>query len=151
MAFIPPGARWFLADVVVELTVDGDPRNLVHINMHLVEAESAEQAYKKALALGQASEQVYKNSTGREVRAVFRGLRSLDVIHDALEDGAELAYSERVAVLEAELQAWLPPKEKLGVFTDGGFKHDVPNYMPESVMRMLEAEGFARDDVEGDS
>ena len=34
----------------------GDPRNIVHVNMHLIEAGSPEQAYEKALALGRGSE-----------------------------------------------------------------------------------------------
>jgi hypothetical protein len=137
MAYIPEVARWYLADVVLELTVKGDPRNVVHINTHLVQAKSAEQAYRKARALGQASEQTFTNSTGKQVRAVFRGLRNLDVIHDALDDGAELTYSECVAVPEDELKTWLLPKKKLGVFADDGFKREVPNYMPASVMRLL--------------
>jgi hypothetical protein len=149
MAFIPKGARWYLAELVIEYTVDGDPRNVVHVNMHLVEADSPEHAYEKAMALGRASEQGYANSAGREVRVVFRGLQNLDVIHDPLEDGAELAYTEKVAVPEAELRGLLRIKKDLGVFVDVRYKHDVPNYMPESVMQALEDRGFARDDIEG--
>ena len=36
----PKDARWYLADVVVEHTVEGDPRNVVHVNVHLIEADS---------------------------------------------------------------------------------------------------------------
>lgn len=82
MAYIPKNARWYLADVVLEHAVEGDPRNVVHVNLHLIEAESPERAYQKAIALGQASEQVYANPDGREVRVTFRGLRDLNVIHD---------------------------------------------------------------------
>jgi hypothetical protein len=149
MAFIRNNACWYLADVVLEHTVEGDPRNAVHVNMHLVRADSPEQAYAKALALGAASEQVYSNTAGREVRVAFRGLKSLDVIHEALEDGAELAYSERVAVPEGELRAWLPPKGALGAFAGVGPKQGVPNYMPGSVMQALVEEGFTRGDFEG--
>jgi hypothetical protein len=87
MAFIPKDARWYLADVVLEHTVEADPRNVVHVNIHLVEADSPER--EKACALGRDAEQVYANSDGKEVRVVFRGLRDLNVIHEALEDGAE--------------------------------------------------------------
>jgi hypothetical protein len=149
MAFIPKDARWYLADLVLEHTVDGDPRNVVHVNIHLIEASSPEQAYEKALALGRESELVFTNTAGREVRVVFRGLRGLNVIHDNLEDGAELTYEEKVAVPESELATWVPAKEKLAVFCEEGFKRDIPNYMPESVMQSLEEAGFSRDELEG--
>ena len=96
MGYIPKNARWYLADVILEIVVEGDPRNVVHVNMHLVEADSPDQAYEKALTLGRGSEQEYDNSDGKKVRTVFRGLRELDVIHGDLKDGAELAYSETV-------------------------------------------------------
>jgi hypothetical protein len=147
MGFIPTDARWYLADIILEHIIEGDPRNLIHINMHLIEAESPEQAHEKALALGQDSEDEYTNTDGRGVRVVFRGLRGLDVIHDALEDGAELAYSEMVGVPEEQLCEWITPKEQLSVFAPIEPKSGDPNYMPESVMQMLEAEGFSRADT----
>src|SRR6266542_3615584 len=140
MGFIPEAARWYFADVILEHIVEGDPRNLVHVNTHLVEAESPEQAHEKALALGSGSEHEYANTDGKRVRVVFRGLRELNVIHDALEDGAELAYSETVGVPEEQLRGWITPKELLGAFAPIEPKTDGPNYMPESVMQMLEAE-----------
>lgn len=151
MAYIPQDARWYLADLVLELTVEGDPRNLVHVNIHLIEADSPDLAYEKATALGRESEQVYTNTAGREVRVKFRGLRELNVIHDGLEDGAELTYEESTAVPEAELAAWVRSRERLAVFREPGFKHDVPNYMPESVMKSLEEAGFSRADIEGEA
>jgi hypothetical protein len=149
MGFIPTDARWYLADIILEHIVEGDSRNLVHINMHLIEAESPEQAHEKALALGSDSEDEYTNTDGRRVRVAFRGLRGLNVIHDALEDGAELAYSEMVGVSEEQLRGWITPMEQLDVFAPIESKSSGPNYMPGSVMQMLEAEGFSRADIAG--
>jgi hypothetical protein len=98
MAYVPKDARWYLADVVLEHTVERDPRNVVHVNVHLIEADSPERAFEKATALGREAEQVYENTAGREVRVTFRGLRELNVIHDALEDGAELVFEESIHV-----------------------------------------------------
>jgi len=145
VGFIPKDACWYLADVIIE----DDPRNLVHVNTHLVEAESPEQAYEKALALGRSSEQEYANTDGKQVRVLFRGVRELNVIHDALEDGAELAYSETVGIPEEQLRGWITAKEQLGVFAPIEPKSGCPNYMPKSVMQMLEAKGFSREEVEG--
>ena len=151
MSYIPKDARWYIADVVLEHTIEGDTRNVVHVNVHLIEAESPERAYEKAIALGREAEYVYDNTDGHEVRVTFRGLRELNVIQDVLEDGAELMYEESVEVAEADLLRWLCPKEKLAVFTAPRRQRDLPNYMPESVMKRLEDAGFNRADLEGES
>ncbi len=151
MAFIPANARWYLADVVLEHTVEGDPRNVVHVNINLIEADSPERAYEKACALGREAETVYANSDGKAVRVVFRGLRQLNVIHDALEDGAELSYEQYDSVPEGTLAGWVSSKGSLAVFCErqSGFATGEPNLMPESVMKMLEDAGFDRDAIEG--
>lgn len=150
MGFIPVDARWYLAEVVLEHRIDGDSRNVVHVNVHLVEAGSADEAYEKAMALGRREEHEYENTDGRLVRMVFRGLRELNVIHEPLEDWAELMYTEDVGVPEEQLCGWITPKEQLAVFAPIESRSD-PNYMPESVMQMLEAKGISREDVMGGS
>jgi hypothetical protein len=50
------------------------------------------------------------------VTFAYRGLRDLNVIHDELEDGAELIYSEQVDVDEATIRQWISHKEALGAF-----------------------------------
>jgi hypothetical protein len=137
MTYIPKNARWYLADVVLELAVEDDPRNAVHVNLHLIEAESPERAYEKAIALGQASEQRYTNADGREVRVTFRGLRDLNVVQDELVDGAELAYEESSGVSEDQLLTWLRAKDQLSVFSQ---RH---------VMKSLNEAGFSRNEIEG--
>jgi hypothetical protein len=116
MAFIPKGARWYIAQVVVELTVAGDARNVVHVNYLLVGADSPQEAYEKALRLGREHETTYLNANMKEVRARFCGLRNLAVVYDALEDGAELLYEEKVGLSQNELQALTKPMESLAVF-----------------------------------
>jgi hypothetical protein len=148
MGFIPKDARWYLADLVLEHRIDGQGQNVVHVNTHLVEAGSPDEAYEKALALGRGGEHEYENVDGRQVRVVFRGLRELNVIHEPLEDGAEIIYTEDVGVPEEQLREWVRPRERLGVFAPIEAKHG-PDYMPESVMQMLEAAGFSREDVKG--
>src|SRR5262249_48922509 len=140
MGFIPEDAHWYLADVILEHVVEGDPRNLVHVNTHLVEAESPEQAYAKALEIGSSEEHEYANTDGKQVRVMFRGLRELNVIHDPLEDGAELMYRASVGVSEEQLCRWITPKERLGAFAPIQPRSGGPNVMPESVMQMLEDE-----------
>jgi hypothetical protein len=148
MGYIPNDARWYLADIILEHRVEGDPRNLVNIDMHLIEAESPQQAYEKAMVLGRSSRMKYRNTEGRLVRVVFRGLRELNVIHEKLEDGAELSYQQSIGVPEEELRQWITRKRKLGVFARIQPRTEGPNTMPEEVMQMLEGMGHSRHELE---
>ncbi len=58
MAFIPQDARWYLADIVLEHRIVGDRRNVVHVNKHLIEADSPQQARRKANALGKRGQRL---------------------------------------------------------------------------------------------
>jgi hypothetical protein len=147
MGFIPKGARWYIADVVLEHQIEDDPRNVVHIDTLLVEATSPEEAYDKAIEFGQAGETEYLNTAGKQVTILFRGLRNLNVIHDDLEHGAELTYEEEVAVPEAVIREWLREKSDLGVFAPIPDKDDIPNYMPGEIMKELEARLAAPDEA----
>ena len=40
----------------------------------------------------------------------------MNVIHDELEHGAELIYSEDTDMDEASIQGWITAKEELGIF-----------------------------------
>ena len=146
MGFIPKGARWYLADLVLEHTIEGQSPNVVHINTHLIGASSPDMAYRKARRLGKTAELTYENTDGKPVHVKFRGLRELNVIHEELADGAELSYIEEVGVPEKTLKEWITPKSELGVFAPIR-RRQRPNYMPESVMKMMEDRGFSREEV----
>ena len=128
--FIPKDARWYLADVVMEHRIEAEPRNVVHVNTHLIEADNPDVAYEKALTRGRDAEHEYKNTDHRLVQVVFRGLRELNVIHERLEDGAEIMYSEETGVSEEQLRKWAKPRDRLGVFAPLRNKLDGPNYVP---------------------
>lgn len=116
MGYIPKDAKWYLSEIVMEIAIEDDPRNVVHVNTTLVRADSPEEAYDRAQELGLRGETSYENSNGKTVTHRFRGLRSLDVIHDELAHGAELGFSERIAIPEDEIIKLVFAKEQLGVF-----------------------------------
>lgn len=116
MGFVPPGAEWYVAELIEEIRVEGDDRNVVHKNLILIHARSPEAAYARALQIGEAGESTYQNPDGATVKSNFRGLGYLDVIHDGLEDGAELLYQKKVSVREEELAQWVHSKEDLTLF-----------------------------------
>lgn len=150
MAYIPADARWYIADVVLEHLIQDDPRNVVHVNVHLIEAGSPEEAFDKAIKLGEEEERVYENSDGKSVHIRFRGLRELNVIHDELKDGAELFYEEVAGLSEDELLQRITPKEQLAVFAPRQAKLNGPNYMAKWIGEILEDMGCSQADLEGD-
>ncbi len=141
MSYIPEDAQWYVADIIEEMRIEADPRNVVHINTVLVRANSPDEAYQRALELGQEAEYCYENTDGRMVSVIFRGLGQLSVVHDELEHGAELLYREKIDFPEEEIRSLVAPKEQLGVFAPRR-PPSGPNYMPNSVMKDLERMGF---------
>ncbi len=146
MGYIPKNAKWYLADLIVEKRIEEEPRSLIHINTLLLRADSPEEAHEKALELGRKEERDYENTDGKVVSVIFRGLEDLNVIHDELEHGAELAYREKVGLTEEQIGALVTPKPQLGVFAPRQPSAG-PNYMPKSVMDELKKEGFDESDV----
>ena len=116
MAYIPPDAKWYVAEIVEEYTFERDFENLVHTNMVLIRAGSPDEAYEHAVALGKAGEYSYLNADGITVTVTFRGLRSLNVIHGDLVHGTELMWDQNKGMSEQDLANWVVPKDRLGVF-----------------------------------
>jgi hypothetical protein len=116
MAYIPENAKWYLATMVEEITIEGESRNVVHRNYVLIRGKSPEDAYEKAQELGKKSEVSYENPKGMLVRIRFRGLSELNVIYDEIEHGAELHYEELLGLSEQQVAALLRPRKDLAVF-----------------------------------
>jgi Domain of unknown function (DUF4288) len=118
MGYVPKDAKWYLADIVLEIAIEDDPRNVVHTNLVLIRADSPEEAYQKAIELGTSNEASWENIDGKRVTFRFRGLRDLNVILSRkLEHGVELSYCESIGMDEAAIQKWVTLKEELGVFS----------------------------------
>lgn len=89
MGYVPGDARWWLADCVIAITLEGKKRVVRQIDRLLVNAVSAESAYEEALELGRASSLDYRNEAGMRVRVRFLGLANVIVLHDGVEHGTE--------------------------------------------------------------
>lgn len=147
MVYVPQGAEWYVAEVIEEITVEGDPRNVVHKNLILIRADSPDDAYAKAMKIGGQHESSYSNPEGKLVRATFRGLGYLDVVHDDLEHGAELLYERKTAVREAEIQKWVLSREQLPLFRASQPAPDYPDYGSKDILE--EAKAIAESGSEG--
>ena len=134
MGYIPVDAEWYIAEMVMEITVHGARCNVLHRNLILLKARSPQEAYDKAIQTGQDGQTTHTNPKNQLVEIRFRGISKLDVVYDAIEDGAELAYEELLGVPETQIQQMIPPKEKLEAFIppNPGQEHD-----PEEAVKML--------------
>ena len=138
MGFIPKNAVWYLAEIVEQINVEGHAGNIVHTNVVLIRASSPEDAYQKALELGNIKNISYENPDGKRVEIRFKGLHDLNVIHDELEHGAELMYAEHNDMDDEAVQRWVTRKEELGVFApitpSAG-----PDYSSGEIMKKVDA------------
>jgi hypothetical protein len=116
VGYVPNDAEWYLADLVQELVVEGDPRNVIWRNLTLIHASSPDDAYEKALGLGRAGDSEYLNPAGKLVTTRFRGISFMDVVHDPLEHGAELLFRSETQVSEEQVAKLLRSKEELELF-----------------------------------
>jgi len=135
----PSQSGWYVAELVIEITVFGASRNVVHRNLFLVSACNADEAYQKAQQLGSRGEQSYQNPQGQKVEHKFRGVAKLDgVVDGTLEDGSELDFTEHIGIPEEQIRQWICSKEKLGVFLqlDASRKFD-PDYRSGEVVGQL--------------
>ena len=143
MAYIPSDAQWYVTELVQEITVDGDSRNVIHKKLMLIRADSPDQAYEKAVKLGRAGEDSYENPAGRKVRFKFRGVSELVVVHDEIGDGAELLYEQNVGVPEGQIEKLIQPKQRLSAFRPIE-PIDGPDYSSKEIMndvrRLIEGE-----------
>jgi hypothetical protein len=125
--------NWYLAEIIELITVEGDPQNVVHINLILLRARSPDEAFEKAVAVGQAGESTYQNTDGRTVTVAFRGLRDLLAIQADLEDGAELAYEELIGISSEQIDKLAKPRNALALFSAAS-RVSGPNYMDRDIV-----------------
>jgi hypothetical protein len=134
MAFIPKDAQWFLAQHVEEIRMQKHKRNVVHINFVLIRATTPEEAYRKAIELGKRGNARYKNPNGETVTIRFLGLRDLDVIHDSLEHGCEIMFSERLGMTKTGIRKLLRKKAELAAFLPIRNRPGRPSYASKEIM-----------------
>jgi hypothetical protein len=120
MAYNPPDAEWYIAEIVLEIKVENALASRVWINTHLVRADSPEEAYVKAQKIGRDSENSYVNIEDEQVECIFRGLAQLQVIFGKLKDGVEINWCQYDDLSAAEVEEWISPKEQLEVFLPVG-------------------------------
>ncbi len=138
---------WYVAELIEEITVEDDPRNVVHQNLVLIRASSPDEAFEKANKLGRDGETSYANPSGKTVKIQFRGLSHLDEVYEEIEDGAEITFRSKVGVSERKLRALVKPRERLCAFLPPT-RAEGPDYVSGEIVAMLEQQlGIKRPEV----
>lgn len=102
--------RWFVAETLVLYAISASNSFVMHNNFVLVHASTLEQATRLAEQRGIEFEDSYTNTDGQAVAVRFIGIRHVHVVHDDLEDGAELLYEEYELTSEADARLYLRGK-----------------------------------------
>jgi hypothetical protein len=143
LGYVPEDAEWYIAELVQELVVADDPRNVVWRNLTLVHASFPDDAYEKAQSLGRAGNSEYLNPAGKLVTTRFRGISFMDVVHDPLEHGAELLFYSQTQVSEEDIAKLLRSKEQLNLFSPIT-RGDGPDVASGDIVREAESISGAR-------
>jgi hypothetical protein len=104
---------WYSARLILKCTVGIQTSDfLFDEQVRLIKADTAEEAYSKAVKLGCEEESEYLNNEKQKVKWSFEGLFDLDIIA-ALKDGAEIS-SKRFRADSSK--GLVVSKEKLSVY-----------------------------------
>ncbi len=114
-----PRSGFYIAELVQECRVRGYKTSLVWVNIHLIKARSAAEAYAKALKLGEGHNKTYRaGDDGRPARWIFRGLRQLLPIHEQIADGAEIMFETYENAAPTAAKKMVRPRRRLVAFRD---------------------------------
>jgi hypothetical protein len=86
----PETARWYIAELVEELILDGNIRNVIHRKTRVIFADCQEDAYQKALSLSQEHEPTYLNQTLKGAQTRYWGLNELNLLQNETEIPSQL-------------------------------------------------------------
>jgi hypothetical protein len=90
----PDTSRWYIAELTEEVTLEGDPQHVVHKKTRVIFADSAEDAYEKALSMITEHELNYLSEYSKAVRTRFWALRELPLSNEDMDRAGILPQSK---------------------------------------------------------
>jgi hypothetical protein len=114
MSNSPETARWYVAELTEEVTLEGDAQNVVHKKTRVIFADSAEDAYGKALAMITEHEVGYLNEHHKAIRTRFWGLRELTLSNEDM-DRAGMLPESRVGSARRRNATGLSPEQQFAL------------------------------------
>lgn len=117
---------WWIASYLQRFEYyDEDKKNLARRclaweNTILIRARTREQAYRKAVAMGQSSNgsEAWDSNTKRRGAWRFEGLTELLPVYDRIEDGAEISWIKHENRSVRKVKSFVKRKRDLAVFDD---------------------------------
>jgi hypothetical protein len=106
--------RWYIAELTEEVTLEGDPKNLVHKKTRVIFADSPQDAYEKALSMITEHEISYINEHHKTIRTRFWGLRELDVTNEDM-DRVGMLPQERLGAARRRNSTGLSPDQQFAL------------------------------------
>jgi hypothetical protein len=106
--------RWYVAELTEEVTLEGDPKNLVHKKTRVIFADSPQDAYEKALAMITEHEVSYINEYHKTIRTRFWGLRELKLSNEDM-DRAGMLPEDRIGNARRRNSTGLSPEQQFAL------------------------------------
>ena len=110
----PEVSRWYIAELTEEVTLEGDPHHVIHRKTRVIFADSAEDAYEKALSMITEHELGYLNGHDKAIRTRFWGLRELQLSNEDL-DRAGILPQDRVGAARRRNSTGLSPEQQFAL------------------------------------
>jgi hypothetical protein len=108
--------RWYIAELTEEVTLEGDPQNLVHKKTRVIFADSPQDAYEKALSMITEHEISYINEHRKAIRTRFWGLRELNLSNEDMERAGMLP-PDRIGTARRRNSTGLTPEQQFALMT----------------------------------
>lgn len=106
--------RWYIAELTEEVTLEGDPQNLVHKKTRVIFADSPQDAYEKALSMITEHEISYINQHHKAIRTRFWGLRELNLSNEDM-DKAGMLPGDRAGIARRKNSTGLTPEQQFAL------------------------------------
>ena len=106
--------RWYIAELTEEVTLEGDPKNLVHKKTRVIFADSPQDAYEKALSMITEHEISYINEHHKAIRTRFWGLRELNLSNEDM-DRAGMLPEDRAGIARRRNSTGLSPEQQFAL------------------------------------
>jgi len=107
-------SRWYIAELTEEVTLEGDPVNVVHKKTRVIFADSPQDAYEKALTMITEHEIGYINEHHKAIRTRFWGLRELSLTNEDM-DRAGMLPESRIGTARRRNSTGLTPEQQFAL------------------------------------
>ncbi len=108
-----PGTRWYIAELIEEISLGGFPRKILHRNSRFIFANSPDEAYEQAMALGDEIPLPADMADEPFTRIRFWSLSHLNVVREDFSSEADPLAAQFIPQRSSTPPAWAPSPDPL--------------------------------------